>query len=539
MVGMYHKKAGQWSIGVLLFAASFFLYALASPGNLPGDTEARWSVARQMGRGQGFSIEESLKSGNWPIGVDGKRYAVYGLGQSLYLLPFAMAALTMEKVGGISPQIADLAGQFLASVILFPAIGASLVWLFYRLVLLLGYDKKTAILSSTVFALATMNFHYSVNTQEQTQEGLLLVLAIFLMVKHHRQRRFIYAWLFCIVLGMCLLFRPASTVTVLPVFFVAVVSNIWGSGRRDILKIIAKWFLAGASGTGGFIIVCGWYNYIRFGSIFESGYGLWIATSLGGHKLFESPPVPTLAAMLFSPGKSIFLYNPVLLLLPLCVYGFYRRHKVVALAVFSTILSNFIFHSFFTLWAGDYAWSIRYQVPVLPFLVLPLVVLFSRPVKTAAKILVISLILISCTIQAASVVYNFNLEFVQNPNHCIIPDGWVWDWSQSHLRMRFENITRHIVGKRDFNSVKVINEEPMLLKYNHSEEFVRRTYTVNFFPFKAESMLPSNSKKLFYLLLSLWLILWAGFCVVAVKLVSFYIKECKLYQIMTGNSRRI
>ncbi len=48
----------------------------------------------------------------------------------------------------------------------------------------------------------------------------------------------------------------------------------------------------------------------------------------------------------------------------------------MALAITAAIVSNFVFHSFFTAWAGDYAWSIRYQVPVLPFLILPMVVLF-------------------------------------------------------------------------------------------------------------------------------------------------------------------
>jgi hypothetical protein len=438
------------------------------------------------------------------------------------MLPFAAMGLAIEKVARITPRTADLTAQFFASVILFPAIGAAIVWLLYRLVLLLDYDRKTAIFSSAVLGFATMNFHYSVNTQEQTQVALLLVLALFLMVRYYQERRFIYAWLFCVVLGMCLFFRMTSAVTIFPVYLIAVVNEVLGSGKKDILKVIAKWFLAGVLGIGGFVIVCGWYDYIRFGNIFESGYGLVADTVLSGHKMFESAPLPTLAAMLFSPGKSIFLYNPVLLLLPLCVYGFYRRHKVVALAMFSAILGDFVFHSFFTAWAGDYAWSIRYQVPLLPFLVLPLVVLLSRPVRMAVKILVISLILVSSVIQAASVVYNFNLEFVQNPNHCIIPDRWVWDWSQSHLRMRFENIIRHIAGNQDFSSVKVINEEPLLLRSNHTEESVRTAYTLNFFPFKAQNMLPSNSKKLFYPLLCLWLILWMGFLVAAVGLAGFY-----------------
>ncbi len=41
----------------MLFIAAFFLYSLASPGNLPGDTELRWSVSRQVLRSGGFSLE--------------------------------------------------------------------------------------------------------------------------------------------------------------------------------------------------------------------------------------------------------------------------------------------------------------------------------------------------------------------------------------------------------------------------------------------------------------------------------------------------
>jgi hypothetical protein len=312
-------------------------------------------------------------------------------------------------------------------------------------------------------------------------------------------------------------------VLILPIYLTAAGAEILARGKTSRAKQVGKWLAAGVCGTVGIVIVLGWYNYIRFGSIFESGYRLCSATALGGHNLFESSPLPTLAAMLFSPGKSIFLYNPVLLLLPVCVYGFYRRHKVVALAAFAAIIGSFVFHSFHTTWAGDYAWSIRYEVPVLSFLILPLVVLFNRPLRALARTVVISVIVVSIVIQLASVVYNFNLEFVQNPNHHLIPGDYVWDWSQSHLRKRFENIVKHVAGKRDFSSVKVTDEEPMLLKYNHSEQSVRITYCVNFFPFKARSMLPST--KLFYPLLCIWLVLLVGFCVVVLKLFQFYMGQ--------------
>lgn len=517
MINVGRTTKRKLSGGLLLFTATFLLYSLASPGNLPGDTEVRWSVARQMVRAKGIHLEEDFQTRNYAFGADGKRYSFWGLGQSICLLPLAGIGLALEKVFSIDPDTSDLAAQFFASIILFPMLGAAVVWLFYRLVLLLGYNQPAAIISSLVLAFATMNFHYSASTQEQTQMALLLVPAMLLMVKYHRQRRFVYAWLFCVVLGVCLIFRLSSVLMVFPLYLIAVVTEIFSVDKKIISKTIARWLLAGVLGTGMFVICGLWHNYIRFGSFFESGYSLAKDRIFAGHGLFESAALPTLAAMLFSPGKSIFLYNPVLLLLPVCIWSFYRRHKVIALAAMTVIVSNFIFYSFFITWAGDYAWSIRYQAPLLPLLVLPLVELFNRSLKTAAKAAVISIIAVSVVIQLASVVYNFNLEFVQNPNHHVIPDSYVWDFSQSHLRKRFENIIRHIAGNRDFSSVPVADEEPLLLKVNQSEQSVRQTYYVNFFPFKAKSMLPSS--KLFSALLALWLVLVAAFCAVVFKLI--------------------
>jgi hypothetical protein len=511
------------SAGLFLFTASFLLYSLASPGNLPGDTEIRWSIARQIVRGRGISIEDTCETRNYAVGTDGRRYSFYGIGQSIIMLPLAAVGLAMEKAGWINPRTADLSAQFMASVIFFPAIGATLVWLFYRLVLSLGYKKKSALFSSAVLAFATMNFHYSVSTQEQTQVALLLVLAFFLVARCQQRWNFACAWLFCAALGSCLIFRLASSVMVFPVYFVALMSDAFRSDKKNLSRVIVRWLFAGILGTGGFIAVCGWYNYARFGSVFEIGYPLGMATGLGGHKMFESPLIQTLAAMLFSPGKSIFLYNPVFLLFPFCIYSFYRKHKIVTVAASCAVIANFLLYGSYTAWAGDYAWSIRYQAVILPFFVLPLAEMFNKPLKKRTKTAIISIIAVSCVIQAASVVYNFNLEFVQNPNHHLIPDDYVWDWSQSHLRKRFENIFRHISGKRDFSSVKVIDKEPLLLKYNRSEDAVRNAYHLNFFPFKAKSRQATG--KLFYPLLCIWIVLLACFFTTVYKLFRFYIRE--------------
>jgi hypothetical protein len=309
------------------------------------------------------------------------------------MLPFAGIGLALEKVFLIDPNTSELAAQFLACTVLFPIIGAAVVWLFYHLVLLLGYSQSVAIFSSVVLAFATMNFHYSVSTQEQTQVGLLLVVAILLMVKNLQRPSFLYAWLLCAVLGLCLLFRLASLVMVLPIYLLAAGAEVFSDRTTAKPKVASRWLAAGLLGTGGFVAIIAWYNYVRFGSVFESGYTL----------------------------------------------------------------------------AKD------------------------------------------------------DLEFNQNPNRCSIPDDYIWDWSQSHLLWRFDNIWGHLTNNRDFSSVEVIDEEPLIMKRNFSEESVRRAYCVNFFPFKARSILPST--KLFYPLLCVWLVLLAGFCAAVFQLVRFYIKQ--------------
>ena len=470
-------------VGWWLFVTAALLYAATSPGNLPGDTEVRWSVARQLWRGQA-ALEEDVQTYNCAVGPDGQRYSFYGLGQSLLMAPFAGAALALTAVG-VEAATADLAGQFVASVVLFPAVGALGVYLLYRLVLALGLRQRTAVLTALAGGLGTMHWHYSVNTQEQTQVAALLLLAVLLMAMNQGTGHFRYRWLLCAALGGALLFRFSAVVAAGPIYVAAAGSEILAAPPHRRGSLTGEWLGALVLGMGPFLGVMGWYNYARFGAVLESGYGRALATALGGHGLFESEPMGTLAAMLLSPGKSILLYNPVLLPAAVGLAGLWLRNRAVVLAIVGAAAGSFLFHSFFTAWAGDYAWGLRYQAPVLALMVLPGALLWDRLGRGWLRGTMATVVGLSVVLQLASVVYNFNLEFTQNPNHGIIPDGYVWRWSESHLVGRWANIGRHVAGQRDYSSEPVVEEEPYLYKINYSPEAVRQAYTVNFFPFKA------------------------------------------------------
>ena len=277
--------------GSYLFLFFFVLYALFSSGNLCGDTEVRWSVARQIVRCNGIKLEDDLRNPNYVIGRDGGRYSYYNLGQSVLMLPFAALGLAIELSGLVNSSAADLAAQFLASVILFPFIGAGLIWLFYRLVLSLGCSLLAGLVMSVAFGLSTMILHNSVSGQEQTQIAALLVLAVLIMMRYLKRGGFLYAWLFCLVLGICLLLRTASAVMVVPLFVVAVLADIFQRTNNNFKKRVAIWLSAGILGVGPSLILCGFYNCLRFGCPYESGYSLVAETTMGGHTMFESSAI--------------------------------------------------------------------------------------------------------------------------------------------------------------------------------------------------------------------------------------------------------
>jgi hypothetical protein len=224
--------------------------------------------------------------------------------------------------------------------------------------------------------------------------------------------------------------------------------------------------------------------------------------------------------MILSPGKSILLYNPVLILLPISLRAFCCKHRVIALAVIVIVFFNLVFYSFYTTWTGDYAWGLRFQVPILPLLVLPLLELWDQLRSPLKKRLVGMLVTLSVAIQIASVVYNFNLEFVQNPNHCLVPDRWVWDWSQSHLVNRFKNIGQFVVNRRSFSSVPVVESDSRILRSNVSEQTVKNAYVLNCFPFKSYHFL--GGILICHVLLVLWLAEWLLFVVYVRKICRCY-----------------
>ena len=150
------------------------------------------------------------------------------------------------------------------------------------------------------------------------------------------------------------------------------------------------------------VLVTLYYNAVRFGNPLDTGY-------LRDETLSVGSFWAGLAGLLFSPGRSVFVYSPILLAGLVALVAL--RHKdprtmrllageFVVLLCFYASLSN---------WDGERSYGPRYLLPVVPLLVLPLADWFARTSRPAsASALLNAVVVLSVLVQIPGILVDFS-----------------------------------------------------------------------------------------------------------------------------------
>jgi len=113
------------------------------------------------------------------------------------------------------------------------------------------------------------------------------------------------------------------------------------------------------------------YNYLVFGNPLQFGYP--DSAEAGKHVTgFETPLRVGLFGFLFSPGKSIFLFAPPILLALWGLPALWRRDRGLATIATISLPLALGFYARYTQWEGGYCFGPRYLVPALVLLALAL-----------------------------------------------------------------------------------------------------------------------------------------------------------------------
>jgi hypothetical protein len=244
---------------------------------------------------------------------DGGAVAGTGFGVALAIAPVYLAA----RAAGAADEtiLADSFNFAIAAVLT-----ALAVTLFFTAALRLG-DLGVALFSAGAFALGTSLL--SVLSRELWQHTLVVVLYAGVVCLLLRTRTSIKPWHLAaagFLAGWAAAARATGFVFFIPLLWLAI----------RLVRKRAGLFVAGFA---PWLVLSLLYNWWSFGSPFTLGQFVIGAYRFGqtGARSAVSDPAPALAGLLFSPGRGLFIYSPVLLvcvLLPILLRARRRRGRL-------------------------------------------------------------------------------------------------------------------------------------------------------------------------------------------------------------------
>jgi hypothetical protein len=369
-----------------IFVTTFAAYLLSSGREPPwGDANIQYMVAESLAHRGTIAIGKAWPE-DLPRGRDGRIYSIYPIGTSLPHLPGialleASAAIAKDTRGLVRPLTSHLACS---------AFGALACVLFFRLCRQRRLSRRAASAATAILAFATTTWvyaHYSYS--EIAQVALFTGLALHLLRVDEEPTPGRARWL-GLYAGLLFGIKYVYAASIVG----AALLLAWRL-RRD-RRLLVRIALAAATTAAPSLALALGYNYLCWGSPLATGYDAYADT------LWGENAVAGLWGMFLSPGKSVFLYSPPLLLGLAVLPRLWREHRAACLAVLATAGPVLAVYSRYKL-NGDYAWGPRFVVFAVPALGLPFAVLLdawlAEPARRLRKVVLGAAIALGVAVQ--------------------------------------------------------------------------------------------------------------------------------------------
>jgi hypothetical protein len=372
-------------------------------------------------------------------GRGGLYYAQYGIGQSVFALPFYAAGKSVRQfleshhAGSwirtfAGPVIGDPEKRWGGEVEIFfvnlfcAFVMAALLALFFRFNLRLGAAPRWAVVATVLIGLTTHLAGFGVEFLQHPAEALLLLLAFYLLFDDAERPSRRDRVLAGVCAGAMILVR-ASAVVLVPALAAYL---FWNAFRRSRAMEFAARILDASAGCLGFLapVVCGIavtmaVNDLKWGEFSYSG-------SYGAFNSFDNSWLVSLYGFLFSPGQSIFLFSPLLLLAPFYLPPFARKYTAETAAILGLTLSYALFYGKSMTWHGQWCFGPRYLMCLLPLLFLPFGLWLGR-VRPAAWFAILPLAAIGGFIEILHIAVNVSYVIYREGYDRLVPkDAYIF-----------------------------------------------------------------------------------------------------------------
>lgn len=303
-------------------------------------------------------VQERVKGGK--IGPDGELYTKYGPGVSLVTAPgywlgraFSPPGLVGEFAGVIMAPLGAIRGVLAIGLL----ISLSTVFGAGALVRALGGSWTSAGWVALALGLGTILWPYALFNLSEPLTAAALVWGVTAASVAVRRGSGSLALLAGAALGVALLARPVSAVLV-PIVLGYLVLR-WPTPVRPLPAARLAPLIAAALPLTAAAFALAWYNLLRFGSPLDFGYE---------DESFTTPILVGIAGLLLSPGKSLLLFNPGLLLALAGGWRLLHRWRAETSLLLGLSGVSLVLHAAWWSWEGGWSWGPRLLLPIVPLL---------------------------------------------------------------------------------------------------------------------------------------------------------------------------
>lgn len=414
-------------IALFLFLSLTALFLVTSTGRLRTVDEIEVKFQGESLMLHGTTAVPQAVAANRFFGIldrKGQPRAPYGDAQALLSIPWHAAAHVFWKV---LPQGSMPAGSeylFVDAILttssaVFSALTAALAFLIFCYV---GTPVRIALAAAVMIALATPLFAYSAWFFSEPLVAALMMAAALVLFTGQNRYSLRRAALAGVLLGTMIWVRPAHVIAV-SVFFLAVLVR---DREKTPYPAVVLALIAGVFGAGYLL-----RNWIYYGDIWEFGIPK-IVDEVKRMNSFDTPVTTGLFGFLLSPGKSIFLFAPPILLAIPGVWRLAKRDLGLGVLAAGMPMVYLLFYSRYTQWEGGFCIGPRYLVPSIALLCLGLGSLLVEAGPRTRK-LAIALFAAGVFVQAVSISTSFMEDQARNK-------GEYYDSSWNY-RMGYSSIT--------------------------------------------------------------------------------------------------
>ena len=372
---------------VLLCLASGLLAFVVQSGELgTADTMHRLQTTHWL-----WTSEPQVFPNEYPEfglhGRNGQLYSWYGIGQSLLMLPADLVGTWIARWKifsgyGDDPAVRSIVVSYSASIL----VNVLTALVAFRLLRQLQFTVRESVLGVLALLFCTTHLHYTQNMMENNYIMLLTLCGFsyqYEWLKTANTRALLWG---SGALGLNLLTRLTTGLDLIAGGTFILLALWFGGARgRELWSRLVAYCKVAAPVYLFFLLADRAYQFYRFGSFTNTYVSLFAKEqrmadpTLPANFPWSTPFFEGVLGPLFKPEKSIFLFDPLLILAIVLLLLLWRGLSPAVRAYGVTtllLLAGYIcFYARYTYWAGDFAWGDRYvstSVELVALLSVPL-----------------------------------------------------------------------------------------------------------------------------------------------------------------------